>query len=339
MRFAELGLCLIAVGFLPSACTANDAGPGDETNGGMTESAGSDTGGSATTGGSSGGGTAGNADGTGGKVGAGAGLGGSENGGSRAIGGTAGIASGGVQPSAATAGAVVPAFGGSSGAGGAAKAGAAGDAGSAGRGEGGEGGAGDTPDRVVLFDGASFGEWQRLAGGNVTWELPGDGTMVVRPGDGNIVTRRTFGDLFVHVEYKTPRLASNVTGQNRGNSGVYLNSMYELQVLDSFGLSPAIDGCGAIYKVSAPSSTACHDQEIWNIYEIEFQVARFDGQNRKQSPARVISAHLNGVLVQQNVDVPGSTEAGEPESPGPGPLMLQDHSNRVAFRNIWAIPR
>jgi hypothetical protein len=237
--------------------------------------------------------------------------------------GTAGAAGAGGAPAAGSAGT-------SSG-----EAGAGGEPGA----EGGEGGGG-AAETVVLFDGDGLSEWRPVAGdGEATWDLPGDGTMVVTPGRGNIVTRRTFEDVFVHVEYRTPALAANVTGQDRGNSGVYLNSMYELQVLDSFGLPPAIDGCGAVYGVSAPSSTACHEQEVWNTYEIEFRVARFDEQNQKLAPARVVSARLNGVLVQEDVDIPNSTEAGEPEAPGPGPLMLQDHGNRVAFRNIWVIPR
>jgi hypothetical protein len=193
---------------------------------------------------------------------------------------------------------------------------------------------------IVLFDGTGFDAWRPLEGnGNVAWELPGDGTMVVVPDTGNIVTRETFENVLVHVEYKTPMLPDDVTGQSRGNSGIYLNSMYELQVLDSFGLPPLLDGCGAVYNVSAPRETACFGQEEWNTYEIEFQTARFDDQNQKQADARIVSAHLNGVLVQDNVDVPGSTEAGQPEAPGPGPLMLQDHQNRVAFRNIWLVPR
>jgi hypothetical protein len=195
------------------------------------------------------------------------------------------------------------------------------------------------PERIVLFDGTSLDEWQSLGGGAAGWQLPGDGTMVVVAGSGYIVTRRTFEDVFVHVEYKTPTFPPNVTGQARGNSGIYLNAMYELQVLDSFGLPPAIDGCGAIYQVSVPSSTACYAQEVWNTYEIEFQTARWDAQGNKQAQARVLSAYLNGVLVQQDVDIPNSTGSGQPEVPGPAPLMLQDHGDRVAFRNIWVIPR
>jgi hypothetical protein len=203
----------------------------------------------------------------------------------------------------------------------------------------GPGSAPDEPDRIVLLDGTNLDEWQSVGGGDAEWELPGDGSMVIVAGSGNIETRRTFEDLFVHVEYKTPAFPPNVTGQDRGNSGVYLNSMYELQVLDSFGLPPAIDGCGAIYNVSAPSSTACFAQEVWNTYEIEFQTARWDASGNKVAQARVLSVYLNGVLIQEDVAIPNSTGSGLPEAPGPEPLLLQDHGNRVAFRNIWVIPR
>jgi hypothetical protein len=195
-------------------------------------------------------------------------------------------------------------------------------------------------DRIVLFDGTNLDEWRALAGNQrASWELPGDGTMVVVPGSGSIATLRTFEDLFVHVEYETPALPANVTGQDRGNSGVYLNSRYEIQILDSFGQPPAVDGCGAIYQLRAPITTACYGQEVWNTYEIEFRAARWDARGNKQANARVLSTYLNGVLVQRDVDIPNSTGLGEPEAPGPRPLVLQDHGNRVAFRNIWIIAR
>jgi hypothetical protein len=215
----------------------------------------------------------------------------------------------------------------------------------AGSGTGGEGDAGMSGelsplDRIVLFDGTNLDEWRTRAGSQrAGWELPGDGTMVVVPGSGNISTLRTFEDLFVHVEYRTPALPANVTGQDRGNSGVYLNSRYEIQILDSFGQPPTDDGCGAIYQLRAPSSTACYGQEVWNTYDIEFRAARWDAQGNKQADARVLSAYLNGVLVQRDVDIPNSTGLGEPEVPGPRPLVLQDHGNRVAFRNVWISAR
>jgi hypothetical protein len=193
---------------------------------------------------------------------------------------------------------------------------------------------------VVLFDGTNLNQWSPLANtGAAAWQVLPDGTMQVVPGTGDIITKMKWEDLFVHAEYMTPQLDSTFVGQARGNSGIYLKSAYEVQVLDSFGLPPLIDGCGSIYGVSAPLVTACFQELRWNTYEIEFRAPRFDAQGQKLSSARFITVYLNGVLVQTNVDVPGTTRAGQPEAPGPQPLLLQDHTNRVSFRNIWVIPR
>jgi hypothetical protein len=196
------------------------------------------------------------------------------------------------------------------------------------------------PDGVLLFDGSSFDQWQPQNGnGAVAWELPGDGTMVVVPGTGSIRTRQVFNDLFVHAEYKTPPLPNDVTGQDRGNSGIYLNNRYEIQILDSFGLPPATNGCGAIYEFRAPNVTACHEQDVWNTYEIEFRAARWDEQGNKIANAHLAFVRLNGLVLHEEVDVPDSTGMGESEVPGPRALVLQEHDNRVAFRNVWVIPR
>jgi Domain of Unknown Function (DUF1080) len=205
---------------------------------------------------------------------------------------------------------------------------------------GGAGGAAPEDDRIVLFDGTDFDAWVSVRdGGPIGWQLVGDGTMVVTPGAGDIITRQEFEDVFVHLEYKTPAFPPEVTGQARGNSGVYLKGSYEAQVLDSFGLPPQIDGCGAIYMVSPPLSVACNPQEVWNTYEIDFQAPRFDAQGNKTANARMLSVTLNGVLVQNDVEVPRETASGLPETPGPAGIMLQDHGNLVAFRNIYVIPR
>jgi hypothetical protein len=204
------------------------------------------------------------------------------------------------------------------------------------------GAAAETADepRIVLFDGTNLDAWvSRNGGGPVGWQLVGDGSMVVTPGSGDIITRQRFEDVFVHAEYKTPALPANVTGQDRGNSGIYVKGMYEVQVLDSFGREPEIDGCGAIYEVRAPLTVACFREEIWNTYEIDFQAPRYDEQGNKLSNARMLLVTLNGVVVQQDVEVPGATRAGNAEAPGPAGLMLQEHGNRVSFRNIWVIPR
>jgi len=197
----------------------------------------------------------------------------------------------------------------------------------------------ETP-KVVLFDGTNLDAWvSRNNGGPAGWQVLGDGTMVVTPGTGDIITKEKWEDLFVHLEYKTPVFPANVTGQERGNSGVYLKTMYEMQVLDSFGRPPEIDGCGSVYGIKAPLTVACFQEEVWNTYDIEFVGPRFDDQGRKVSNAPIVSAKLNNVLVQDNTDVPGGTRSGFPETPGPAGLMLQDHSNRISFRNIYVIPR
>jgi hypothetical protein len=237
-----------------------------------------------------------------------------------------------------------PAFEGPSNSNGAGGSAGSGDVGAAGSGEpSGVGGAApETADepRIVLFDGTNLDAWvSRNGGGPVGWQVVGDGAMVVTPGSGDIITRQRFEDVFVHAEYKTPALPANVTGQDRGNSGIYVMGMYEVQVLDSFGREPEIDGCGAIYEVRAPLTVACFREEIWNTYEIDFQAPRYDEQGNKLSNARMLLVTLNGVVVQQDVEVPGATRAGNAEAPGPAGLMLQEHGNRVSFRNIWVIPR
>lgn len=239
---------------------------------------------------------------------------------------TGGSAGAGVDPTAGSAGA----------------GGAGGVAGSVSAGSGGGGGVGggEPEGKIVLFDGKNLDEWiSTRNGGPAAWSLENDGSMLVVVGTGDIITKQKWEDVFVHVEYKTPMLPSNVGGQERGNSGVYLKGMYEMQVLDTYGQPPQNDGCGAVYEVSAPLVVACFKEELWNAYDIEFKAPDYDANGTKLSNAFIVSAKLNDVLVQNNVEVPGTTRAGLPEAPGPAGLMLQDHSNRVWFRNIWVIPR
>jgi hypothetical protein len=207
----------------------------------------------------------------------------------------------------------------------------------------GSGGSGVTmpeEERIVLFDGTNLDAWiSRNTGGPVGWRVEADGSMVVSPGTGDIITRQEFEDVFVHAEYKTPVLPVNVTGQDRGNSGIYLKGMYEVQVLDSFGNEPEVDGCGSIYGIQAPLTVACFQEEVWNTYEIEFQAPRYDDAGVKVSDARMLLVTLNDVVVQRDTVVPRGTAAGYAEAPGPAGIMLQDHGNRLWFRNIWVIPR
>lgn len=253
-------------------------------------------------------------------------------------------------------GASGPGTAGSSGLGGSASAGAsghgglntAGNAGTAGSGTGGgRAGAGgsaggcdwSTPDgKIVLFDGTSLSGWQNTnTGGPAQWRLVGDGTMEVVPMNStNIQTTMKFDDLCLHIEYMTPMYPANVTGQSRGNSGIYFRSAYEMQVLDSYGQPPEIDGCGAVYQISAPLVVACNMQLVWNTYEIEFHASQWDASGRKTQNAKFVLATLNGMVVQRNVDLNVSmTTSGHADAPGPQPLMLQDHGNPVRYRNVW----
>lgn len=157
----------------------------------------------------------------------------------------------------------------------------------------------------------------------------------------NIESTMGFEDACLHLEYLTPMYPANVTGQQRGNSGIYFRGAYEMQVLDTYGQPPAIDGCGAVYSVSPPLVVACNMQLVWNTYEIEFKAARWNASGTKIENAVFIAARLNGMLVQREVELNVSaTTAGQADARGARPLVLQDHGNLVRFRNIWLkVPR
>jgi hypothetical protein len=206
-----------------------------------------------------------------------------------------------------------------------------------------------TADKIVLFDGTTLAGWhkQNMPGVPIGWMLVNGGAMQVVPsGTGQAVEVQSdmkFDNLCVHVEYMTPTFASGVDVQRQGNSGVYLRSAYEMQILDTSKLPPLIDGCGAVYKVSPPLVVACNQYLIWNTYEIEFQSSVWDASGKKTKDAVYVRVALNGKLVQLNVDLNpagGTTQAGIPDAAGPQPLGLQDHLDLVQFRNIWAtIPK
>jgi hypothetical protein len=194
-----------------------------------------------------------------------------------------------------------------------------------------------------LFDGTDLSGFRNSAtGGPAHWRLV-DGSMEVVPENPstNLESTMAFEDMCLHLEYLTPMYAANVTGQQRGNSGIYFKGAYEMQVLDSYGQPPAIDGCGAVYGISPPLAVACNRELVWNTYEIEFRASRWNASGTKLENAMFVSATLNGTLVQRNVDLDvSSTTAGVPDASGARPLVLQDHGNAVRFRNIWAtVPR
>jgi hypothetical protein len=192
-------------------------------------------------------------------------------------------------------------------------------------------------DAVVLFGGKSLDNWTKTDGKTAPeWKLVDGGAMEVTKG-GNIITKEKFdGSFKLHVEFRVPYMPS-AKGQARGNSGVYVQGRYEVQVLDSYALDSKDDDCGAIYKVSKPKVNACKAPTVWQSYDIEFTAPKFDG-DKKVEPA-VMTVYQNGVLIQDqvkiNVDNTTAGLGGKPSTPGP--IMLQDHGNPVQFRNIWLV--
>jgi hypothetical protein len=192
-------------------------------------------------------------------------------------------------------------------------------------------------DAIVLFDGKSFDGWAKTNGKDKpSWKLVDGGIMQVT-GGGNIITEKKFDGKFkLHVEFRVPYMPK-AKGQGRGNSGVYVQGRYEVQVLDSYGLESKKDDCGAIYGVSAPSVNACKAPTVWQSYDIEY-TAPVCENGKKKEPARM-TVYQNGIKIQDDVKIPvDNTTAGLGGDPcTPGPIMLQDHGNPVQFRNIWLV--
>lgn len=193
-------------------------------------------------------------------------------------------------------------------------------------------------DAVVLFDGGGLDAWVTLGSGEpLQWAVV-DGAM--RAGGGNAVTAEHFGDCRLHLEFWVPHMP-DAQGQARGNSGVYLQGSYEVQILDSYGI-PAADlqhgDCGAIYEVAAPRINTCKAPEQWQAYDILFRAPRFDEAGALVEMA-VMTVYHNGILLHDRVSVPGPTRASmERDVTQLGPLMLQDHGNPVRYRNVWLVP-
>ncbi len=191
-------------------------------------------------------------------------------------------------------------------------------------------------DAVVLFDGKDTSQWVHEGGKPCSWTVA-DGALVA--GKGSIMTRESYQDFRLHVEFNVPQPPQGAKDQARGNSGVYIQRRYEVQILDSFGQDPpAFNGCGSLYRQRAPDRNMSRKPGEWQTYDITFRGARFDSSGKKTENAR-ITLVWNGVKVHDDVELKDKTGAGRPEGPEPGPILLQDHGAPVRFRNIWIVPK
>ena len=150
-------------------------------------------------------------------------------------------------------------------------------------------------------------------------------------------TKEKFGDHTLHIEFRTP-FKPDARGQARGNSGVYMQGRYELQVLDSFGLEGKNNECGGIYSISEPIVNACFPPLTWQTYDIEFTAAKYDESGKKTENARATIKH-NGIMIHDDLELPHGTPGRHAEGPGPDEIYLQGHGNPVVYKNIWVVPK
>jgi hypothetical protein len=180
---------------------------------------------------------------------------------------------------------------------------------------------------VALFDGSSADAFDR-------GQRSDDGLLM--PG---CTSKQKFGSCKVHIEFRLPYMPKD-SGQARGNSGIYLQGRYEVQMLDSFGLEGKNNECGGIYEIKAPDVNMCFPPLAWQTYDIDFTAAKYDG-DKVVAPPRITVRH-NGVVVQDNIELPtdrGTRAAPMKPGPEPGPIYLQNHGNPVRYRNLWVQER
>lgn len=199
---------------------------------------------------------------------------------------------------------------------------------------------GEAPsDAIVLFDGTSLDKWEGEKGGPAKWEVK-DGALTVVKGTGTIKTKQAFEDFQLHIEWRTPAKVLG-SGQGRGNSGIFLQEYYELQVLDNYENRTYSNGqAGSFYKQTIPLVNVCRKPGEWQSYDVIWTAPRFNDDGSLKSPARA-TVLQNGVLVENNVELKGKTlYIGKPyyEKHGAKPIVLQDHGNPVSYRNIWVRP-
>ncbi len=195
-------------------------------------------------------------------------------------------------------------------------------------------------DAIVLFDGSNLDGWITSKDSTAAkWHVNKDKSMTVNDKTGDIQTKQNFGDIQLHIEWQSPK-EINGEGQHRGNSGIFLNGIYEVQVLDQNDNPTYVNGqVGSIYKQHVPLAMASVPTGDWNTYDIIYHSPEFNAEGGKIKSG-TITVIQNGVLIQDHVEIKGTTPyIGWPKNPphGKGPLLLQDHgdNSRVSYRNIW----
>lgn len=191
-------------------------------------------------------------------------------------------------------------------------------------------------DAIVLFDGTNLNNWVDKDGKTPKWTVA-DGALTVAKGTGDIKTKQTFGDVQLHLEWRTPSKVEG-EGQGRGNSGLFFCEKYELQILDSYNNRTYSNGqAGSMYKQTMPLVNASNPPGVWQTYDVVFIAPRFNDDGSLKSPGKITVFH-NGVLIHHSTEIKGTTEyIGPPKviPHGKGSLRLQDHGNPTSFRNIW----
>tara|TARA_B100001093_G_scaffold519295_1_gene607638 strand:+ start:61292 stop:62107 length:816 start_codon:yes stop_codon:yes gene_type:complete len=198
-------------------------------------------------------------------------------------------------------------------------------------------------DAIVLFDGSDLEQWRSsMTQGPAQWMLNDDGSMTVKDKSGDIETKEHFGSVQLHLEWRSP-IEIQGSNQSRGNSGVFLQGLYEVQVLDNNDNPTYVNGqVASVYKQSVPLAMASVPSGEWNSYDIIYHKPEFNAQGDKTKSATITLLH-NGILVQDHFQILGTTQyIGWPKNNahGDGPLILQDHADesRVSYRNIWIRP-
>ncbi|MEL7500106.1 MAG: DUF1080 domain-containing protein [Planctomycetota bacterium] len=186
---------------------------------------------------------------------------------------------------------------------------------------------GDGKDKESMMQFAKLWKTKKNESGNISdegWLMQG------------VTSKQTFGDHKIHIEFQLP-FQPGKRGQARGNSGLYLQGRYEVQMLDSFGLTGEQNECGGIYSIRKPDFNMCFPPLQWQTYDIEFYQAKYDGDRVVKSA--MMTVKHNGVVVHDKVELPKTTTAAPKKmDSAPGPVYLQDHGNPVRYRNIWVMP-